>query len=714
MGADPTGGTGGPSTGDVDIVVPVHGAGAELSRCLASIGRHTDLTRHRLVLVLDGDSGDALQLPAGRVEVLRNPRRLGFVASVNRGMALGDGDVVLLNSDTQVAAGWLGGLQAAAGSAPDVATVTPFSNHATICSLPRFLAENLLPAGHDVDSFAELVARCSLRRYPPLPTGVGVCLYIRRQTLDDVGLFDERSFGLGYGEEGEFCMRAARAGWIHVLGDATFVFHEGQRSFGTSRRRRVATAHRRMRRLHPDYLRQIARFIAQDPLEPLRARVLDALRPPRHGKAARPAVARVSHLVHGWPPWSRAGTELYASWLVRRQGEDREVAVYARITDQDRLLAEAKERYERGVRVRLMVNNFVQRDPISRNALHDRRLTRDFARFLDEQRPDLLHVHHLAGHCATLLHVAARRGIPIVYQLQDWWPICARTNLLHRTRTLCTGPAASKCADCLPATLLPGHRVWNPLFYLVRERWMRRSLRLPVAFIAGSRFIVDSYHRFGMLPLGAAVHVLPYGVPLGDERPTRARDRALYPLRFGYLGSIQPHKGVHLAADAFAEVDPDQATLDIWGDASANPEYTARLLTGSRRAVRLRGSFPEERKGEILSSLDVLIVPSVGLESFGLVVREAAAGGVPALVSRRGALAELLEGPESLAGGFDPDDPEDLRGWIERLVRSPDRVDELRRSLPAVVGADEHAGAIDDVYRSTLAGVRSKNGTARA
>src|SRR6185295_2130246 len=61
---------------------------------------------------------------------------------------------------------------------------------------------------------------------------VGACLYIKRKALERLGLFDEASFGLGYGEESAFCFRALEAGFLNVLDDATFIYHAGQRSFG--------------------------------------------------------------------------------------------------------------------------------------------------------------------------------------------------------------------------------------------------------------------------------------------------------------------------------------------------------------------------------------------------------------------------------------------------------------------------------------------------
>jgi hypothetical protein len=201
-----------------------------------------------------------------------------------------------------------------------------------------------------------------------------------------------------------------------------------------------------MRRRHPGYLPTVARFIAEDPVAPARNRVIEALHPPRR----RPARGSrgVVHLVHGWPPWSRAGTETYARSLALRQAELRAVTVYARRSEAgpcrevgpDRRRHEALELLDGGVRVRLMANDFRQRDPLSRNALYNRALAADFGRLLDEARPELVHVHHLAGHAISLIGEITRRDIPFLYQVQDWWTLCARANLFHLERFLCGGP----------------------------------------------------------------------------------------------------------------------------------------------------------------------------------------------------------------------------------------------------------------------------------
>ena len=275
-----------PLMGPVDIVVPVYGAAAELERCAASLLLHTDLGRDRVVVVLDGPGQAEAEAVVARlaeragaeaVLVLRNPERRGFPATANRGMAASRRDVILLNSDTVVTAGWVDKLRAAAASSRAVATVTPFSNNATICSLPEFLRPNPVPAGLSIDDFARLVDACSAREYPRLPTGVGVCLYVKRRVLDEVGCFDEEAFGLGYGEENDLCMRATKAGFVHVLDDATFIFHEGQSSFGSTRDERLVAGERALKRRHPEYIPTIAAFIREDPLRPCRERVMAGL-----------------------------------------------------------------------------------------------------------------------------------------------------------------------------------------------------------------------------------------------------------------------------------------------------------------------------------------------------------------------------------------------------------------------------------------------------
>lgn len=708
----------------VDVIVPIYGAAADLERCLISVIAATDLTRHALILVIDGPQEDAVEsvvrsFESSTAQILRNERRCGFVESVNRGMRGSTRDVVLLNSDTIVTAGWLDKLIDAAASHGDIGTVTPLSNNATLCSVPRPFEENLIPSGFDAESFGALVERVSARAYPRLPTGVGVCFYIRRALLDEIGFFDSERFGLGYGEENDFCMRALAHGWLHVADDATFIAHAGHRSFGSSSRALQRKAARTLNRLHPAYMSTIARFMKEDPLAPVRERITKALHDHAQDVSRRSdsqsditsrrtgesdlrktrGPRKIVHLVHGWPPFQHAGTELYAYWLVKQQRQWRDVSVFTRLADPTRAQGEGVDLADDGVRVRFVTNNFVQRDPFARNALRDPVFERSFERFIREEKPQLIHIHHLAGHAFSLARVARRLEIPIVYQIQDWWSLCGRVNLFDFAWQRCSGPGLAKCARCAPMTGIAPAPLWNRVLHLARRVAARKALAAADAFVMGSRFIHDDYLRARLLPESVPAFVLPYGVETA-ERITRMPRRR--PLRFGFVGSILPHKGLHVAAEAFRGIDRAQATLHAWGDASASPAYAEDVGALGGDALTIEGTFAEDAKSAIFDSIDVLLVPSIGLESFGLAAREAMARGIPVVASRDGALLEMFE-PGVCGDLFPSGDASALRAIILRLIDAPEIIDGWSAQIPATKSIEEHAEEIETVYETVMA-----------
>jgi GT2 family glycosyltransferase/glycosyltransferase involved in cell wall biosynthesis len=680
---------------DIDIIIPVYGAANELRACLESIVRET---RHRVTLVVDGPQDAAVEsvIAGFPVRILRNQQRLGFVGSVNTGMRETSSDVVLLNSDTIVTPRWIEKLIDAAYSLGDVGTVTPVSNHASMCSVPRGSEENLLPSGFDAASFAAVVETISRRAYPRIPTAVGFCMYIRRALLDDVGFFDEKRFGLGYGEENDFCMRALARGWVHVADDATFIYHAGHRSFGLSRTRLQRRAAATMMRLHPRYMATIAAFVKADPLADVRARIVEAIAPATANKR------RIVHLVHGWPPFQQAGTELYAYWLARRQRDLHDVSVYVRGADPSRADGDKIELLDDGIRVRIVTNNFTARNPLRRNAIRDRRVERDFERFLEQQRPELLHIHHLAGHAFSLTRVARRLGIPIVLQIQDWWFLCARTNLYDRDGKRCTGPGLEKCVRCATLTRVPPSPITNRLLHIARRSAARNAIDAADVYVAGSDSIRDDYVRAGLIDSSKPFHLIPYGVSV--TAPAEGRTAARLPIRFGYVGSIAPHKGVHVAVEAMRGLDPARASLHIWGDAAAFPAYAADL---ARRApIVFEGRFDERDKAKVFASMDVLLVPSIGLESFGLAAREAMTCGVPVIASAGAALSEMFA-PGDGGEFFPVGDDAALHAILRRIVNDPGLIDRWSARIKPPKRAGEHAAEIDRVYDALLAGRRA-------
>ena len=265
------------------VIIPVHNAPAELDRCLASVNKTVPAGAE--VIVIDDASTDAevskvlrrwrqRAKPSWRFRFQQ--QNLGFVGTVNRGMEMTRRDVVLLNSDTETTAGWLEGLQRCLASDPLIATATPWSNNGEIVSIPCFCAAN--PSPRNLDAVAQVIACTGTANYPELPTAVGFCMAVSRHALDSLGLFDEETFGLGYGEENDFSMRAQQAGLRNVLCDDVYVAHLGGRSFGPLGLKPDESSMRKLLSRHPGYLQQVEAFISSDPQAQRREELIQALK----------------------------------------------------------------------------------------------------------------------------------------------------------------------------------------------------------------------------------------------------------------------------------------------------------------------------------------------------------------------------------------------------------------------------------------------------
>ena len=224
----------------VTIVVPVYGDWPSLSECIAALKEHINHDVHRVMLV--NDCGPDAELIEKSIKksikghenfiYYRNPKNLGFIGNCNRAvLELDDtnNDILLLNSDTKVTAGFLEEMITALYSAEDIGAVSPRSNNATIATVPLSAApQKGIESGKSYQIFQKI--KNKLPRYVKVPVAHGFCMLIRRDLIKKYGLFDP-IFGKGYGEEVDFCMRIKQKGYTSLLANRAYVFHLEARSF---------------------------------------------------------------------------------------------------------------------------------------------------------------------------------------------------------------------------------------------------------------------------------------------------------------------------------------------------------------------------------------------------------------------------------------------------------------------------------------------------
>jgi GT2 family glycosyltransferase len=301
----------------IDVIIPAYRGFEETRRCVESAITARCETPRDVVVIDDASPEPELSAwmhevgASGGITLLAHAANRGFVASANEGIGLHPNrDVVLLNSDTEVADGWLDRLAAHGGRDASIGTATPFSSNATICSYPRTLVNNALPAGETTATLDRAFAAANAGRHADIPTAVGFCMWIARRCLDRVGPFDEARYGASYGEEVDFCMRAARAGFRNVAAGDVFVRHVGEVSFASAGAERRARAQAVVDSLYPEFQQRLAAFIPADPLRMLRRRA-DFERLRRSPKELRVAPAAGRYLRLDWP---RPGED-FALWL---------------------------------------------------------------------------------------------------------------------------------------------------------------------------------------------------------------------------------------------------------------------------------------------------------------------------------------------------------------------------------------------------------------
>lgn len=605
------------TTFPVDVIVPVYRGLEDTQRCILSALESGNKVPFRLIVINDASPEpevtqwlrEVQAMHPERIELLENPENLGFVGTVNRGMALNAShDVLLLNSDAEVANDWLDRLQAAAYGDARIASVTPFSNNATICSYPRFCEANELPAGWDTAALDNAFARANPAHLVDVPTGVGFCMYIRRDALTALGLFDTVNFGKGYGEENDFCCRAREAGWRNVHAMNVFVKHAGGVSFGASKSARELAAMETLRRLHPRYEPEVHAFVARDPARLYRLRVDVA----RVRDAGQPVVLAVLHDRAG-------GTRRHAEELASHlQGR----AVFLLLAPMPgsrvalRLLG-AQEGFE-----------LVFRLPDELD---------DLLAALRALGVAHVHYHHLIGHSDDMLSLAHRLRTGYDFTAHDYYTFCPQISLTGKDNNYCGEQGVEQCRGCLKKSPAPGG--------LDIEAW--RAKHAP--FLQGARHVLapsrDAARRLAKFASGADVRLAPHTDILDAATLPLPAPQPLQPtaaLKIAVIGALSPIKGADLLDDVAKEAARQGSPLEfhLLGFAYRH------LSTQPRSSLTVHGEYQEADLPALLAWLkpDVVWFPALWPETYSYTLSACLQAGLPVVAPDLGAFPERLAG----------------------------------------------------------------------
>lgn len=284
-------------------------------------------------------------------------------------------------------------------------------------------------------------------------------------------------------------------------------------------------------------------------------------------------------------------------------------------------------------------------------------------------RPDVVHSHSVQGLSAAVLAGPARRRIPHVHTLHDYWLLCQRASLMRADGRRCD----RRCGSC---ALIGAWRAVQ-----LRDRH-------PDLVLSPSQALADRHAGVGWMR--DRLRVLRHPVPPPPSVPRAAPPGAGPSLCFAFLGRLEVHKGVTVLLEAFRRARIPGATLRIAGEGPL-----ARDVAAAGGGVEAVGPLDDAGRDALLARTDALVVPSCWEDPAPLVVNEARAAGVPVIGSRAGGIPELVP-PAQQPLLVPPGDPGALAGALRRFAADPGR---YRHGPEAGPGWAEHTERVVAAYR---------------
>jgi glycosyltransferase involved in cell wall biosynthesis len=387
---------------------------------------------------------------------------------------------------------------------------------------------------------------------------------------------------------------------------------------------------------------------------------------------------KIAFFVHCFFPQHFYGTETYTFDLARHyQAAGHDVVVVSAVFQGEPATDSLISRYQyQGIPVFCIDKNHLPHSRV-KETYYQPDMRKILERLLTELNPDLIHVTHLINHTSALLEVAGELGIRAYATFTDFFGFCLNNKLEGADGNLCAGPSKSRtnCVAChlRDSSRSPHVEAWmrqaNTPFRarfiaeainLLRhfpgqctsrldglvEDIARRPETLSILYnktfssaVAPTNFLRDAYKRNG---ISLSFHNIWFGVDVDRSfKPDRLKGHA--PV-IGYIGQIAPHKGIDLLVGAFIRLPKKAAELRIYGPFDQDINYMQKLKDQAHgHNIRFMGTFPSEKMANILSEIDLLVIPSRWYENSPLVLLNALATHTPVLVSDVEGMTEFLD-----------------------------------------------------------------------
>lgn len=444
---------------------------------------------------------------------------------------------------------------------------------------------------------------------------------------------------------------------------------------------------------------------------------------------------KILQIVHSFPPENIAGTEIYTYQLCRALSKRHDSFVFYRICDLKKREYEVNYNKFDGLDI-YTINNTFRFCNSFEGLYRNNAITDQLVKILNIIKPHIVHIQHLIFLSTTIIAEVKKRKIPIIFTLHDYWLICPQWHCLKKDLSICDNNDLSQCIECLdfqlnikklPKRLYLFLRNFVPTFltrffkkaYLnfaktnldtqamfqklkTREKHIRELCSTVNLFIAPSHYLKTRFIEFG-IPENK-IKLIPHGISTAPFK--NFKRKASGRIRFGFIGTILPAKGLDLLVNAFNRIkDAQRAELKIYGRLfpyqgfEYYPGYIKRLK--KNKNIRFMGDFRCRDVGSVFSEIDILVVPSIWHENLPLVILEAFLTKTPVIASRIGGIPELVKDQDN-GLLFTPRDADDLYDKLEIFINNPDLIKRFRIAIKQPKDIEKNGQEIEELYKELL------------
>jgi glycosyltransferase involved in cell wall biosynthesis len=283
-------------------------------------------------------------------------------------------------------------------------------------------------------------------------------------------------------------------------------------------------------------------------------------------------------------------------------------------------------------------------------------------RIIVREQPEIVHAHNWLVY--SFLPLKAWSGARLIVTLHGYDLVCVKATLLYHGSN-CDGPGFTKCLGCAAQDYGLAKGTATVLSHWVMDLFRRGAVDM---FLTVSQpAAVGNGLVGGRLPFQVIPNFMPgdVGVPEGDIEPYLAQLPAEDYLLF--VGALSRQKGVDVLLHAYAGLT-NAPPLVLIG--YSTPEWSILGVDCPANVFVLK-DWPRYAIMEAWRRSIIALLPSVGPETFGMVVMEAMSTGRPVIASRIGGIIDLVADGET---GFlvQPGDSLALQQAIEQLLADPD------------------------------------------